>query len=280
MSQVVACPNCQTRYNLPDSAVGKRVKCKSCGKPFSATVGAAKAKTSKANKAAAKQKVDPSELQKMGIGAIKAQPDIFAAEVAPGPDPLRNHVVQDPGFGLPSSSAAEASSSDSPGSDDFASVTSNPYIKAAPKSTAKKSDSKKAKLQNATFIKRLLGFVIDVAVLSAVLAIGFFLMISLSFAFESFYMYALMGPVFWVIMLLYYPIMENIWGKTFGKMLLGMKVVTVEGERPSPGQIFIRMLVRLIPYEQLSFLFFKDRVAGPTCLHDYLADTRVIDEKI
>ena len=129
MSQVVACPNCQTRYNLPESAIGKRVKCKSCGKPFSASVGASRAKQRQAATAARGSGVDVAELEKMGIGKIKAQPEIFAAEIAPGPDPLQNHVVHDPGFSLASTSGNASGKAATVAENDFAKVVENPHLK-------------------------------------------------------------------------------------------------------------------------------------------------------
>ncbi len=141
MSLIVACPNCQTRYNLPEKFRGKKIKCKSCGKPFAATESATRAKSTNTNQVAPQQQtIDPQELAKMGIGAIRQQPDPFAAPVDLGPDPLRNHVVQDPGFGntspagMPGQTAqAEEDSDIDP---DFQAVLANPYIK-APKSSSR-----------------------------------------------------------------------------------------------------------------------------------------------
>ena len=143
MSLIVACPNCQTRYNLPLKFEGKKVKCKSCGKPFSASVGAARVKGG-AQKQQAVQKVqtDPDELAKMGIGTIRQAADPFAAPAHMGPDPLRNHVVQDPGFGMPSVSdspttTGHGSTDDSDAVDNgIDDVVNNPYIQTLPKPSA------------------------------------------------------------------------------------------------------------------------------------------------
>lgn len=137
MSLIVACPNCQTRYNLPPQFEGKKVKCKSCGKPFSASVGAARVQAGAQKQAATKVQTDPDELAKMGIGTIRQAPDPFAAPAHAGPDPLRNHVVQDPGFGMPSTepttpghAAPHSESADDGGIGD---VVANPYIQSLPK---------------------------------------------------------------------------------------------------------------------------------------------------
>jgi len=137
MSLIVACPNCQTRYNLPPKFEGKKVKCKSCGKPFSASVGEARVKSgARQQQAVAKvRQTDPDELAKMGIGTIRSAPDPFAAPVHTGPDPLRNHVVQDPGFALPTVTDSPASS-DHGTDDSMDDVVANPYIQSLPKPSA------------------------------------------------------------------------------------------------------------------------------------------------
>lgn len=135
MTLIVACPNCQTRYNLPDKFQGKKVKCKSCGKPFAASVGATRATAGRVNQEAQRAaQVDPQELANMGIGAIRSQPDPFATPVHRGPDPLRNHVVQDPGFdvgGVPGMQPGMPSRGDDIEDDqnsEFELVVANPYI--------------------------------------------------------------------------------------------------------------------------------------------------------
>lgn len=137
MSLIVACPNCQTRYNLPQNFQGKKVKCKSCGKPFAASVGAARVQTKPAPTAKADegQDIDPNELAKMGIGAIRPNADPLASPAHHGPDPLRNHVIQDPGFGLPGTPETSAQTADSSNLEGYEAVVSNPYIK-TPKPSA------------------------------------------------------------------------------------------------------------------------------------------------
>ena len=98
MTLIVACPNCQIKYNLPDKLLGKKLKCKSCGNPFRAVVEAATEgpvnQTAQPNKG-----VDPDELSKMGIDEIRRQADPFAMSADDGPDSLGDLPVQDPGFG-------------------------------------------------------------------------------------------------------------------------------------------------------------------------------------
>ena len=60
---------------------------------------------------------------------------------------------------------------------------------------------------------------------------------------------SLTGLPFVVFVLLsfgYYFLLESASGQTLGKMALGIKVVSVTGERASPGSIAIRTILRII----------------------------------
>ena len=145
MTLIVACPNCQTRYNLPDKFQGKKVKCKSCSKPFAAGVGAKRAPAGRVNQEAQRApQVDPQELANMGIGALRAQPDPFAAPAHQGPDPLRNHVVQDPGFeasvvpGMHPGMPSHTDDAEEDPNAEFQSVVANPYVTPAARPKAQR----------------------------------------------------------------------------------------------------------------------------------------------
>jgi len=69
----------------------------------------------------------------------------------------------------------------------------------------------------------------------------------------------------------YYIFTEYFTGKTLGKLMTGTKVVLEDGSKPLFSTLFIRTLVRLIPFEAFSFLN-KD-VRG---WHDKWSRTRVI----
>jgi uncharacterized RDD family membrane protein YckC len=62
--------------------------------------------------------------------------------------------------------------------------------------------------------------------------------------------YAALGSepyVFFAILtLLYFPVMEKVWGQTVGKMAMKLKVVTESGQPISWGQAIIRTLLRII----------------------------------
>jgi uncharacterized RDD family membrane protein YckC len=72
----------------------------------------------------------------------------------------------------------------------------------------------------------------------------------------------------------YYAIMEIKFQKTIGKFVTKTKVVKMNGEKPTDGDIITRTFCRLIPFDRLSFLFVKNGI------HDFLSKTKVIKENI
>ena len=80
---------------------------------------------------------------------------------------------------------------------------------------------------------------------------------------------ASIGSIF--LMIIYYIVFENAFGKTIGKMITKTKVVTESGEKPSFSQILGRTFSRLVPFEAFSFLG-NDAVGW----HDKWSKTRVI----
>ena len=138
MPAVIACPQCQTKYQIPDNVLGKQIKCKSCGVAFPAKVPVATAQV--ANRPAASQptarqnpgRPQPSaaEFAKLGLdGPLRRQPDVFAG-VAPlprqAPDMLGNHAA-DPGFAdiaMPNQEGEAQSGRP----DELAEIFQNPYL--------------------------------------------------------------------------------------------------------------------------------------------------------
>ena len=130
----IACPKCQQRYQLPESALGKSVKCKSCGASFR-TKAPTTAKPQTPAKPRQKTASQPSrdELAQFGIdGQLNRQADIFDGADA---DPrsargLGNHAAEDPGF----TSAAKPKTADSvnpyaaPVDDGMSAVLANPVL--------------------------------------------------------------------------------------------------------------------------------------------------------
>ncbi len=51
----------------------------------------------------------------------------------------------------------------------------------------------------------------------------------------------------------YYFVLEGLSGRTIGKFITGTKVVNIEGDPLGFSQLFTRTLMRLLPFEPLSF---------------------------
>ena len=83
-----------------------------------------------------------------------------------------------------------------------------------------------------------------------------------------------------VVMFLYYFLMEGLLGKTVGKLILGLRVVDIDGNKPTLGAIALRTACRFIPFEAFSFLFesgWKHHTLRGN-LHDKLSKTYVVKE--
>ena len=70
----------------------------------------------------------------------------------------------------------------------------------------------------------------------------------------------------------YHSIMEIKFQKTIGKFLTKTKVVKLNGENPTTGDIINRTFCRLIPFDRISFLFVKNGI------HDFLSKTKVVKD--
>jgi uncharacterized RDD family membrane protein YckC len=70
----------------------------------------------------------------------------------------------------------------------------------------------------------------------------------------------------------YYILMEVIFQKTVGKFFTKTKVVTVTGHKPREKDIILRTICRLIPFDNISFLFTKNG------FHDNFSNTKVIKD--
>ena len=58
-----------------------------------------------------------------------------------------------------------------------------------------------------------------------------------------------------IFYLTYYVFFEGLFQRTPAKFITSTKVITGNGEKPDFSVIFIRTLIRLVPFEALSFLF-------------------------
>ncbi|GEP41499.1 RDD family protein [Brevifollis gellanilyticus] len=75
-----------------------------------------------------------------------------------------------------------------------------------------------------------------------------------------------------VLMLIYYPFFETLFGRTPGKWITGTKVVKPDGSKPGFGTILGRTLSRLVPFEPFSFLG-----SGDSGWHDQWSGTVTVD---
>lgn len=77
-----------------------------------------------------------------------------------------------------------------------------------------------------------------------------------------------------LILVLYYFLFEFFLGKTPGKFYTHTKVVMSNGNNLTFGAILIRSVIRLIPFEAISFLSSKN----PVGWHDKWSKTIVIED--
>jgi uncharacterized RDD family membrane protein YckC len=85
---------------------------------------------------------------------------------------------------------------------------------------------------------------------------------------------ALVGNIlFLVAFFLYFVFMEHKYQKTIGKFLTKTKVVMNDGRKPELNDIFYRTASRLIPFDQISYLFTKNG------FHDRFSNTTVVKDK-
>lgn len=98
------------------------------------------------------------------------------------------------------------------------------------------------------WIRRLVALVIDVVIVAVVVgiiaAIGFASVLLTG---------GVLGTIFFggfaivagVILIFYFPILESIRGATFGKQIMGLKVVSKTGSKPTFGEAFIRNVSKI-----------------------------------
>jgi uncharacterized RDD family membrane protein YckC len=128
---------------------------------------------------------------------------------------------------------------------------------------------------------RILGLAVDLLCLQAVIYLFAFALGGLLQAlqgaggepaiggFRALTVFVLLGGAF-----AYYWIFEAALGKTPGKIVTRTRVMTPEGQRPSPRAILIRSLARFIPFEWVSFLN-----RNPVGWHDSLSGTMVVEDR-
>lgn len=131
MPATIACPKCQTKYKLPDSALGKPIKCQKCGASFRTQARASQPQPSSQRPSGnASPQPNEQELARYGIeGALKRQADIFSAPPPPPrANPLGNFVLEDPGFADIETARREVLEEEGQ-SDGMEAIISNPYAR-------------------------------------------------------------------------------------------------------------------------------------------------------
>jgi uncharacterized RDD family membrane protein YckC len=71
----------------------------------------------------------------------------------------------------------------------------------------------------------------------------------------------------------YYFVLEYCFGRTPGKWITKTKIISANGDRPSFAAVLFRSLLRLLPFDGVSFLL------GQVGLHDTLTKTTVVYTK-
>lgn len=102
--------------------------------------------------------------------------------------------------------------------------------------------------------KRLANFVIDMIAVN-ILAIVVVLIIGLIAGMKTIEsMSELTGRLITTMnYFCYYVIMEDAWGRTFGKFITGTIVVDIDGFKPSSSQIIGRSIARFVPFDGFTF---------------------------
>lgn len=83
-----------------------------------------------------------------------------------------------------------------------------------------------------------------------------------------------LGWTAYIVMFFYYLLLEGLMGTTPGKLITRTKITDYNGNRITFKQAFWRSLVRLVPWDFLTFLS-KDRDGW----HDDFSDTKVVNKQ-
>lgn len=119
-------------------------------------------------------------------------------------------------------------------------------------------------LEIASIKVRLIGYIIDISI---IIFITFGLQIASDTISDSFYQYV----IFCSVLITYYIILESIFDKTIGKVIMKTSVISIKDYcKPTFVQILWRTLSRLIPFDPFSYLFKSGGI------HDLISKTEVI----
>ena len=79
-----------------------------------------------------------------------------------------------------------------------------------------------------------------------------------------------LGVYYFVLYFGYHFLFEYFFGRTPGKFVTNTRVTGFDGHKPATKALLIRNASRLIPFDNLSFLF------GATGWHDSISETQVV----
>lgn len=134
--------------------------------------------------------------------------------------------------------------------------------------TAKIEEQKKFDSKKVSSLARFIHFIVDTIVWYIIVAI-----LTFSLNAEDGFQMLLGYLIFFASYIAYYVFMETKYQKTLGKFITKTKVINKNGTRPEVGDIVRRTFCRLIPFDQISFLFTQNG------FHDKFSDTTIIKDE-
>lgn len=143
------------------------------------------------------------------------------------------------------------------------------------KNITRKSNEQKVNKNTVSSFTRFLNFIIDSICLSIVYVVLIFIFgLFLTVSIENEVLLSVFAILIFIASdVLYYSVLEIKFQKTVGKFITKTKVVKITGEKPDNSEIIARSFYRLVPFDRISFLFFRNGI------HDYLSKTKVVKDK-
>lgn len=135
----------------------------------------------------------------------------------------------------------------------------------------------------AGFWTRFWAYLIDLIIVSSISGIiikPLFRIAGIPISNPGFLLFSPYKVVLLILFLAYFAVMTKIFSQTVGKMIVGIKVVNVDGNGLTWGNILFREVIgrfisKLLTIPYLLVIFMPKKEA----LHDLFADTRVIHEQ-
>lgn len=142
MPVTIACPKCQSRYQIAETVIGKTIECKKCSTRFTAAVaptpvavgaavagGAAPARRPAKLNPRYSEGAPAEELARLGLdGPIRRAPDPLSEDLIPPAKDILGNFAADPGFGAPGTGTASSRRS-SKSSNSLDELVENPYAR-------------------------------------------------------------------------------------------------------------------------------------------------------